>query len=143
LLILISIGAIAVVSVFIFNLVSDNLGGTDCFKTVNQFEILAGDDGSSCYDSNTTEVFVTVERGPKGDYNLTAIDITVGNAEISKTFEQLDDLPGEGEKRTYTINVSGSANLSGGPVTTVAIVPIIGKDRSCEEGKSQKEIDAC
>lgn len=141
LLILIAIGAIAVVSVFIFNLVSENLGGTECFKTVAEFEIKSGDEGATCYDATLSQVLVTVQRGQNAEFNLTDLSITVGDVESSTTFSYADDidagdLPAPGEKRTYTLAVTGG-------VDSVTVTPIIGKGKACEEGKSEKDVSAC
>lgn len=139
LLILIAIGAIAFVSVFIFNLVSENLGGTECFKTVAQFEIKSGDEGATCFDG-ADALTVTIQRGQNADFNLTALSITAGDEQTSKTFSQTADLPGPSEKRTYTVDISSAGVTT---VNTVTVTPIIGKDKACQEGKTTKQVSIC
>ena len=138
LLILIAIGAIAVVSVFIFSLVSDNLSGTDCFKAVGQFEVKLGDEGATCYDATGNELTVTVERGQETTLNLTGFSVVAGNSAESKAYEENADLPSAGEKRTFVIDVTDIS-----PVETVSLVPIIGDGQQCVEGQSEKQVPAC
>jgi len=137
LLILIAIGAIAVVSVFIFSLVSDNLSGTDCFKTVGQFEIKSGNEGSTCYGGNG--INVTIERGQETEVNLTGFSVTVGNSEESKSYEITTNLPEAGEKKTWQLDVT---DVTGG-VDSVSVVPIIQGDKQCADGKTEKTVTAC
>lgn len=148
LLILISIAAVALVSVFIINMVRTNLVSTDCFKTSGQFRINL-DEGYTYY--NTTggkAVYVSISRGEEA-INITGIIISIGTGQstISYTIKQGSSnpsgvtlwnsspplLPGKSETRTYRIN---SSEL----VSKVKIVPIIEPDRTCKEGSDEQTI---
>jgi len=151
LLILIAIGAVAVVSTFIFSLVNDNLTGAGCFKTANQFSILVeGEGGVTCYNAANGELYVTIERG-YGDFNLTDIAISAESlTESSKFIISTNDavvaygedggevvLPRGGEKKSYNITLG----LTG--INKVSAVPIIGRDDECGEGIVEVNIPAC
>ena len=142
LLILIAIAAIAVLSMFIFNLVNQKLGGTDCFSTATQYEIKAGTEGATCYDATANQFTVTVQRGQNSDYNLTDLLIVAGDAASSESYSYEDDvnsgtLPGPGEKRTYTFNVVGG-------VDTISVTPVIGGGDACDQGTAESTIiDPC
>lgn len=152
LLILLSIAGVGIISTFVFNLVKEGLEGTECFKTTGQLEIKISD-GLTSYNPATGVVLVTLQRGAE-DFNMTGILITVSNEQSSKSYKILHDgtseplggitmylgtavlqLPGAGEKRTYSIAGSGIVG-----VNKISAAPMIGKNEICSEGVDEKAI---
>jgi len=154
LLILISIAAVVLVSVFIINMVRTNLVSTDCFKTAGQFKINL-DEGYTYYNTTGSvspvvnkAVYISISRGEEA-INLsglmisigsgqTAISYTVGSSSSTPSGVTLWNgnspvLPGKSETRTYRINSSD-------PISKVKIVPIIEPDRVCKEGSDEQTI---
>src|SRR3989344_6826610 len=83
LLILVALAAVAFVSVFIINMVRNNLSDTGCFKTTGGLSISL-EEGFSFSDSQN--VSISVERG-QGSFNLTGIGVIVSKGSSSKTYE--------------------------------------------------------
>lgn len=140
LLVLIALAAVAVVSTFIIKLVKENLGGTDCFKTIDQFEVMSAENGATCYSASAGKVYVTIERKQETAFNLTGFSVNIGDERNSKAFKLTEDLPEPGEKRTFEIDVSG-AGLS--DIKTISVFPMLGKSKLCSEGKSETDISIC
>jgi flagellin-like protein len=155
-LILIGIAAVSILSVFIINMVRSNLKGTDCFEAMNQLEINL-DKGWTYYSNPTMGnkfVYVNVERETK-NFNLTGLNLVYGDDLGTTKIKLLNNtqvtgveyvtsptatnniilLPGEGESKTYRIDV----NSLGKKVTRVIIAPIINGNLECEQS-DEKEI---
>ncbi len=138
LLILIALVAVGIVSMFVINLVRENLKGTDCFKTTGQLEIKL-DEGVTSFDSVSKKLSITIERGTES-FNLTGIVVAAGSEASSETYtvksgtvtgitmypsgENLS-LPNQGQKLSYIIQTTSTA------VNTVSIAPVINDGQKC------------
>ncbi len=158
LLILIAIAAIAIVATFVMKLVKDNLKGTDCFKTVGQFEITSGEDGISCYcslDTNKT-LFLTIKRGAE-QFNMSGFSVQIGGKAEGRPFsilalnksspevkmynsEAMIFIPGPNGKNSYVflLTDSGISDLS-----KITLVPVIQNEKLCDGGTVEKVIAPC
>lgn len=153
LLILIGIAAVAIVSVFVINLVKNNLASTDCLNIAGQLKINS-DESLTFYDVSEKNLSVNVERGTK-EFNLSSINFIFGTDESTKSLDYMDNLdkiyfydlslpgwinthmgiPQPGETITYKINLSPYNLIS---VTVVSIVPVI-NNKLCDEA-DRKEV---
>jgi flagellin-like protein len=157
LLILIGIAAVAILSVFILNMVRTNLKGTECFEAMGQVQINL-DSGWTFYivDGSMKYVYVNVERETK-DFELTGFNIAYGddvettkvtlkNGETTSKVEYVTEfsggvvraqegivIPAPGESKTYRISVDKV-------VTRVAIAPIIKETIECEKAEEREII---
>ena len=146
LLVLISIGAVVLVSSFVINLIKSNLQGTDCFKTAGQLTINV-EDGYTYFDGK--DVYVNIDRSSE-QFNLTGIIVSFSSGSTTKAYtikttggsaevKMFDNtpiaLPKASESFTYNISGLGSAGK-------VKIVPIIAPDKTCKEGVDERDIPA-
>ena len=145
LLILIGIAAVVLVSAFVISLVKNNLQGADCFQTTGQLEIKT-DSGQTFFNSTLTPkvMSISIKRGSK-DFNLTGIQVVLGDGKTSKSYSisasggssevKMADgtapptLPDRGMYQTYLINTTLTN------VNTLEIVPVIYPKTTCDEGK--------
>lgn len=146
LLILIAIAAVAIISTFVINLVRQQLGGTECFQTIGQISISLG--AFTHYNETNESVTVGIEVG-QIEANVSGFVLSIGSEQAAKAYRvepggparvymyynpgSVVELPGPGEKRTYTINVAGE-NL--GKVNKVTLAPILGR-RTCDPTDEQ------
>lgn len=140
LLIIIAIGAMAVLSGFVLNLVKDKMKSGECVKTLGSLSINFEED-KTYFDKNSNKVFLSIER-EKDEYNLSGIAVTVGDESISKTYfinpnnpdsavkldgKEVLKLPRLFEIYTYSILVGD--NLQN--VNTIKISPMINNNQIC------------
>jgi len=150
LLILISIAAVVLVSTFVINMIRENLGGTDCFKTVGQINVNV-EDGYTYWDSQNTTI-VNLERGAN-DFNLTGFLISLGNDQSSTTYTIMAGktdakvklyssatgnltVPGILGSETYNITTGTMS------VTKIKVLPIIAPNKNCNEGAVESVVPA-
>lgn len=155
LLILVGIAAVVIVSTFVINMVRENLVSTDCFKTSGQLKINS-DNLYTWFNNNTKIVSINIERGASTEFNLTAIQVVLGNGGESRSYTIKSSggsnevkmassadapivIPNPSETRTYHINVTAIGFAS---VTEAKLVPIIAPDKSCNEGSAESKIPA-
>jgi hypothetical protein len=149
LLILIGLAAMALLSTFVINLVKDKFKSGDCIKTIGALSIVTEND-ASYFDSVNKRVVVTIEQGEE-TFNLSSIQISVGNGENSKSYNiGLKDssaevsmalggeisLPAKFEFESYNLSVGESISN----IDRVKIMPILQNGKSCSEGIIESKI---
>lgn len=151
LLILISIAAVVLVSSFVMNMVRDNLGSTDCFKTTGQININV-EDGFTYWQATKNVTVINIERGAK-DFNLTGFLVSLGNEQSSKTYtikageinaqikmysSSTANLTVPGVLGAETYNISTGADR----ITKIKVLPILAPDKRCDEGAAEAIVPA-
>ena len=155
LLILISIAAVVLVSTFVINMIRENLGGTECFKTVGQININV-EDGYTFCNSTLGITTINLERGAN-DFNLTGFLVSLGNEQSMTTYTMragtsyiLTDkvkmyssptgnltVPGILGSETYNITTG-----AGVKITKIKVLPIITPNKNCNEGAVEAVVPA-
>jgi len=152
LLILIGILAVSIVSVFIVNLVRNNLRGSECTQILSQISI--SDSEWTFFNSTSKLLYLNIERETK-DFELAGLYVMFGDSSNTKALKIVDGtnnyvysinstgglnttvtLPKLGEKRTYVID-SVAAGFTNN-VTLASISLILPENINC--GESDRKV---
>jgi hypothetical protein len=153
LLILIGIGAVALVATFVAKTVRSNLTGTDCIQAADQLSIYSDGGYTIFYTAGTNKyINLSIQRGSK-DINITGFAVSYGtefstnkitvnsptNTKVryitpSGAFQDNLVYPQPGERKAYNIDVTG---FEAEKVTKISIAPILLGDKECQFSEMQ------
>ncbi len=152
LLILVSITAVALIAAFVVPFIKGSLSESqECFAVLGKLEVVTGD--YTCQNKATDlGTFVQIKRGFAKDIEVKSLAVVMAGEGKSKKFdlvpgtksdsfgEYVNDteygfnktigIPGEGEERTYSFNLT-AANFRT-LVDTVQISAVLKSDKVCE-----------